>query len=104
AHRPAAVRRTGIGTGTRHVMKRLEFEQLCQAALEGTCTPAEFGLLQEELAASAGNRRLFRETFVLHEMLAAEGEAMSPAVIRPALVPVDSVIRDERRRDFRRAL
>ncbi len=85
-------------------MKRLEFEQLCQAALEGICTTDEFARLQEALAESPENRRLFRETFVLHEMLQAESELLKPSTDRPALIPVDSVLRDERRRDFRRAV
>lgn len=60
--------------------EKLEFELRCQAALEGTCTEEEFRRLEQELRDSPDLRQVFRETFLMHEMLAAQEELFAPQV------------------------
>lgn len=77
--------------------EQLEFEMLCQAALEGTCTEDDFRKLEELMDSSPEHRTLFRETFLMHEMLLAEGDLFGTG---SELIPVARP--DDRRRTWHR--
>ncbi|RYD24897.1 MAG: hypothetical protein EOP87_25365, partial [Verrucomicrobiaceae bacterium] len=52
--------------------EKLEFEMLCQSVLEGSCADGDFEKLEARMDSSPECRALFRETFLMHEMLLAE--------------------------------
>lgn len=69
--------------------EKLEFEMLCQAALEGTCTDGEFRRLEELMDSSPEYRALFRETFLMHEMLLSEDDLFATGSKVMPLVTAD---------------
>lgn len=78
-------------------MKRMEFEQLAQRVLEGLGTAEEVGRLEVELQRDGELRRVYRETFLMDEMLeqaAVEGDAVP---LQP-VVPVEALLRRQRRK------
>ena len=81
-----------------------EFEMLCQSVLEGSCTAEDFRRLERELASSPERRRLFRETYLVHEMLSAEDDMFSTAESRLQVLQIEDAIRKNRRRTFSRTM
>ena len=81
-----------------------EFEMLCQSVLEGSCTAEDFRRLERELAFSPERRRLFRETYLVHEMLSAEDDMFSTAESRLQVLQIEDAIRKNRRRTFSRTM
>ena len=81
-----------------------EFEMLCQSVLEGSCTTEDFRRLERELAFSPERRRLFRETYLVHEMLSAEDDMFSTAESRLQVLQIEDAIRANRRRTLSRAM
>lgn len=78
-------------------MKRMEFEQLAQRVLEGLGTAEEVGRLEVELQRDGELRRVYRETFLMDEMLeqaAVEGDAVP---LQP-IVSVEALLRRQRRK------
>jgi ferric-dicitrate binding protein FerR (iron transport regulator) len=84
-------------------MKKVDFEMLCQSVLEGDCTEEDFQKLEEELSSSPLHRALFRETFLMHEMLSEEGNLFTAEESRLQVLQIEAALRSKRRRIFVRA-
>lgn len=85
-------------------MDKLEFELLCQAVLDGTCPADDFIRLEHELVLSPERRKIFRESFLMHEMLSEEGGRVATVGERLQVHPVEGATRGRRRRNFSRAI
>ena len=85
-------------------MNQHRFEQLVQSLLDGSCDPGDFEALQRELEGSPERRRVLRDSYLLHEMLAVEATLNSPARLSRKVVPVEEFLRKQRRRTLRIAM
>jgi ferric-dicitrate binding protein FerR (iron transport regulator) len=86
------------------MMEKTDFEMLCQSVLEGNCTEEDFQKLEEELNSSPLYRSLFRETFVMHEMLSGESNLFATEESRLQVLQIETALCSKRRRTVVRTI